>query len=165
MYLSINDVINFMPKFKGVTYKKFDISDAFDIQHGEFEGYSSQRIIGVKELLESQAKYGFAITCCLYNEPVACFGCALLWDGVAEMWSVIGNRARNYPIAMTKAGISFADICEIYFSLHRLQITVKTSSKRDNSWANAIGFKYESTMKQYSADKQDYNLMVRIQHG
>lgn len=165
MYLTIKDVIEFLPKIKGVTYKQFELSDAFNITNGAFEGYSAQRLIGVKELLESQSKYGFAITCFLYGEPVACFGCAPLWKGVAEMWSVIGNNARTHPIAMTKTGISFADICEIYFHLHRLQITVKTSDKRANSWARAIGFTFESTMKQYSSDSEDYNLMVRIKNG
>ena len=165
MYLNIKDVIDFLPKIKGVTYAKFDISHAFEIEEGAFEGYSTQRLIGVKELLESQSKYGFAITCFLHNKPVASFGCARLWQGVAEMWSVIGDGARTHPIAMTKTAISFADICEIYFSLHRLQITVKTSDKRANSWARAIGFISECTMKQYSEDKQDYNLMVRKQNG
>jgi len=45
--------------------------------------------------------------------------------------------------------------------LHRLQITVKTSDNRAISWAKAIGFISECTMKQYSTDKLDYDLMVR----
>ena len=164
MYLNIKDVIDFLPKFNNVTYDKFDVAHAFNIESGEFEGLSSQKVIGVKSMLEAQAKYGFSITCFYKDEPVACFGCIPLWNGVAEMWSVIGNKARNHPIAMTKVAISFADICEIYFSLHRLQITVKTSDKRAVSWARAIGFISECTMKRYSSDKQDYNLMVRKQN-
>jgi hypothetical protein len=97
----------------------------------------------------------------MYNEPVACFGCSLLWDGVGEMWSVIGDTARTRPIAMTKVGLAFADICEIALRLHRLQITVKTADVRAISWARAIGFISECTMKEYSADRYDYDLMVR----
>ena len=162
MYLNIKDVTDFLPKFDNVTYDKFDIAHAFNIESGEFEGLSAQKVIGIKDMLEAQSKYGFAITCFYKGEPVACFGCIPLWNGVAEMWSVIGDSARKHPVTMTKVAISFADICEIYFSLHRLQITVKTSDKRAVSWARAIGFISECTMKQYSYDKQDYNLMARI---
>lgn len=165
MYLNIKDVIDFLPKFNNISYDKFDIAHAFDIESGEFEGLSAQKVIGIKTMLEVQAKYGFSITCFYNKEPIACFGCIPLWNGVAEIWSVIGDKARRYPIAMTKSAIAFADICEIYFSLHRLQITVKTSDKRASSWARAIGFISEVTMKQYSADREDYNLMVRIKNG
>jgi hypothetical protein len=62
---------------------------------------------------------------------------------------------------MTKIGIAVADMAEIAMGLHRLQITVKTSDARAVSWAKAIGFISECTMKEYSEDKFDYNLMVR----
>jgi hypothetical protein len=161
MYLSIKDLNDNLPKVKGVIFAPFAIEHAMNIAAGEFAGYSAQRIIGVKALLETQSQYGFAFTCFLYGEPVACFGCVPLWKGVGEMWSVIGDVARTKPIAMTKIGITVADICEISMGLHRLQITVKTSDARAVSWAKAIGFISECTMKEYSEDKFDYNLMVR----
>jgi len=161
MYLNIKELNDNLPKVKGIIYAPFLIEHAMDISAGEFAGYSAQRIIGVKALLENQAQYGVAFTCFLYGEPIACFGCAPLWKGVGEMWSVIGDVARTKPIAMTKTGIAVADIFEIAMGLHRLQITVKTSDARAVSWAKAIGFISESTMKEYSDDKLDYNLMVR----
>lgn len=161
MYLSIRELNDNLPKYKDVKYVTFISDHAFEIEGGEFEGYSTQRMIGVQRMLETQAEYGFAFTCFMYNEPVACFGCSLLWDGVGEMWSVIGDHARTRPIAMTKVGLAFADICEIALRLHRLQITVKTADIRAISWARAIGFISECTMKEYSADRYDYDLMVR----
>lgn len=161
MYLSIKEFTKAMPKYNGVVYTPFIFDHAINIVGGEFEGYSTQRMIGVQEMLETQSQYGFAFSCWLYGEVVAVFGCSLLWQGVGEMWSVIGDTARTKPIAMTKIGISFADICEIALNLHRLQITVKTSDIRAMKWARAIGFISECTMKQYSQDKDDYDLMVR----
>ena len=161
MYLSIKDLNDNLPKVKGVIFAPFAIEHAMNIAAGEFAGYSAQRIIGVKALLENQAQYGFAFTCFLYGEPVACFGCAPLWKGVGEMWSVIGDVARTKPVAMTKIGIAVADMAKISMGLHRLQITVKTSDARYISWGKAFGFISESTMKQYSEDKLDYDLMVR----
>jgi len=161
MYLSIRELNDNMPKINGVMFAPFVFQHAMDIEGGEFAGYSAQRMVGVKTMLETQAQFGFAYTCFLHSEPVAVFGSSLLWSGVAEMWSVIGNTARTKPIAMTKIGIAFADISEIAMGLHRLQITVKTSDNRAINWARAIGFISECTMSQYSEDKQDFNLMVR----
>lgn len=161
MYLSTKELTKYLPSIDGVHYKPFDFQDCVDIDGGEFSGYSAQRMIGVQRMLEMQSEYGFAFTCFLYGLPVACFGTTLLWSGVGEMWSIIGDTARTKPIAMTKIGIAFADISEISLRLHRLQITVKTSDNRAVSWARAIGFISECTLKSYSEDKEDYEMMVR----
>jgi len=161
MYSILDTIGEHLPKVQGVTFSKFYIEDAFSIKGGEFSGLSTQKMIGVKAMLENQSNYGFAITCLLHGKPVAVFGCCLLWEGVGEMWSVIGDTARNKPIATTKIGIAFTDICKLSMGLHRLQITVKTTDLRAIRWAGAIGFISESTMKQYSMDKYDYDLMVR----
>jgi hypothetical protein len=161
MYLSIKELNDNMPKINGVIFAPFVFQHAMDIEGGEFAGYSAQRMVGVQTMLETQAQFGFAYTCFLHGEPVAVFGCCLLWSGVAEMWSVIGDVARTKPVAMTKVGIAFADISEIAMGLHRLQITVKTSDNRAINWARAIGFISECTMSQYGEDKSDFNLMVR----
>lgn len=161
MYLSTKELTQYLPKIDGVHYKPFVFRDCIDIDGGEFEGYSSQRMVGIQRMLEAQSEYGFAFTCFLYGNPVACFGTTLLWDGVGEMWSVIGNEAKSRPLSMTKVGIAFADMSEISLGLHRLQITVKTSDNSAMKWARAIGFISECTMKSYSIDKLDYDLMVR----
>lgn len=161
MYLSIKEFTENMPKYDGVHYMPFAFQHAIDIDSGEFHGYSTQRMVGVQRMMEDQAEHGFAFTAFLHGEPVASFGTTYLWDGVGEMWSVIGDVARTKPIAMTKIGLSFADISEIALRLHRLQITVKTSDKRAINWARAIGFISEGTMSKYSMDKQDYDMMVR----
>lgn len=162
MYLSIKELNKALPQYPNVIYVPFVAEHAFNIVGGEFEGYSTQRMIGVQRMLETQAEYGFAFTCFLNGEPAACFGCSLLWDGVGEMWSVIGDIARTKPIAMTKVGIAFTDISYISLGLHRLQITVKTDDKRAMSWARAIGFISEGTLKAYGMDKQDYNIMAKF---
>ena len=160
-YLNIKEINEYLPSVNGVIFAPFVVDHAMNIHGGEFSGYSAQRLIGVRALLESQAQYGFAITCFLNGEAVACFGCAPLWSGVGEMWAVIGDQARTKPIAMTKIGRAFADICKLSMGLHRLQITVKTSDNRAISWARAIGFISECTMQAYGDDKSDFDLMVR----
>jgi RimJ/RimL family protein N-acetyltransferase len=162
MYLNISEINEKLPIVRGTFFVPFVVNHAFDIEGGEFSGLSAQKMIGVQRMLETQAEFGFAYTCFLYDKPVAVFGCSLLWNGVGEMWSIIGDGARTKPIAMTKIGIAFIDICCISLGLHRLQITVKTSDNRAMKWAKAIGFISECTMKGYSTDKMDYDLMSRL---
>jgi hypothetical protein len=88
----------------------------------------------------------------------------MYWDGVGEMWSLISDDFRQFPIFLTKAGQAWGDICEIAFKLHRLEMTVKASDNRANQWALALGFKHESFMEKYSARREDFNLFVRINH-
>lgn len=114
-----------------------------------------------KNMINHQVNCGPALTCFLYNKPVAIFGSTIMWKGVAEFWSLLSEQSRRYPLAMTKAGLTFIDICEILFHLHRVQITVKTSDNRAIAWAKTLGFEPETNMLHYSADKEDYTLMRR----
>jgi hypothetical protein len=161
MYLSIKQLQENLPQYEDVIYVPFVAEHAFSIEGGEFSGYSTQKLVGIQRMLETQAEYGFAVTCFYLGEPVACFGTTLLWNGVGEMWSVIGDLARTRPLAMTRIARSFSDISEIALGLHRLQITVKTSDNRAMKWARAIGFISEGTLKAYSMDKEDYNMMAK----
>lgn len=108
-----------------------------------------------------QAEGGPAITAFVYGKPAAVFGCVLMWEGVGEMWSIFSETSRRYPFAMTNAAITFIDICEILFHLHRVQITVKTADIRAMKWAKYLGFTPEGNMTMYSADKEDFTIMGR----
>jgi hypothetical protein len=150
-----------MPKVKGVTYRQFTYEhlNNFEGLHDDngFQTSKNDR----KRRLVYQSQCGPCITALIDNRPVAIFGLVLLWDGVGEAWSSFSGEARRYPIAMTKGANTFFDICEILFSLHRIQITVRSNDKRAVSWAKCLGFKSEGLMTEYSVDKTDYYMMRR----
>jgi hypothetical protein len=108
-----------------------------------------------------QSKAGPSVTAFVNGDPVAVFGCVLLWRGVGEAWSLFTSESRRYPIAMTKGAISFFNSCQTLFNLHRLQITVNSNDKRAMSWAKALGFISEGLMVDFSADKDDTHMMRR----
>jgi hypothetical protein len=151
----------YMPKVKGVTYH------AFKYEHlNNFEGLSDDTAFQVsqhdrKRRVVYQSQCGPCITAMYNNIPIAIFGTVIIWDGLGEAWSLFSEKARRYPIAMTKGANTFFDICEILFSLHRIQITVRSTDRRAVSWARCLGFKSEGLLKEYSTDKTDYYIMRR----
>ena len=151
----------YMPKVKGVTYRQFTYTDVINFEglndDTGFQTSTSDR----KRRMVHQSESGPCITALINNRVVAIFGMVLIWDGLGESWSVFSKEARRYPIAMTKGANAFFDICEILFSLHRIQITVRSTDKRAVSWAKCLGFKSEGLLKEYSVDKTDYYIMRR----
>lgn len=151
----------YMPKVKGVTYREFTYADTINFKglenNNDFQDSQRDR----KRRLVHQSECGPCITALVNNRVVAIFGVVLIWDGVGEAWSCFSEEARRYPLAMTKGAYAFFDICEILFSLHRIQITVRSTDKRAVSWAKCLGFKSEGLLKEYSVDKTDYYMMRR----
>jgi|TARA_R110002012_G_scaffold319644_1_gene540887 hypothetical protein len=151
----------YMPKVKGVVYKNY--------HPDHIEKFKGLQAYGVSRLSEQdrkqhtnyQSQIGPTITALLNNDPIAIFGCGLLWHGVGEAWALFDEKARRYPIAMTKGAFAFFNIAEILFSLHRIQITVISEDKRALAWAHYLGFVSEGLMKEYSADKEDTFIMRR----
>jgi|TARA_R110000823_G_scaffold283636_1_gene401813 hypothetical protein len=158
---NIVEILKAMPNVKKAYFLPFHIDHT-----KKFEGiinYETKTISLADRIgyLDVQSKSGPAITAFVNNVPVAVFGCVILWNGVGEAWSVFSEKARRYPIAMTKGAISFFDIVQILFNLHRLQITVNCNDKRAVSWAKYLKFESEGIMKKYSADKDDTYIMRR----
>tara|TARA_R110000787_G_scaffold118840_2_gene229778 strand:+ start:938 stop:1432 length:495 start_codon:yes stop_codon:yes gene_type:complete len=152
----------YMPKANGVVYRNYHPDHIELMREGiNIYGFSSLSEQARKQRVNYQSQVGPAITALLNNKPVAIFGCGILWDGVGEAWAIFDEKARRYPIAMTKGAFSFFDIVEILFSLHRLQITVVSEDSRAVAWAHYLGFITEGIMERYSADQKDTFMMRR----
>lgn len=151
----------YMPKVQGVTYRQFTYTDIINFEGLEDDSAFQTSKNDRKRRVVHQSECGPCITALLNNRPVAIFGTVIIWDGLGEAWSVFDKSARRYPIAMTKGANTFFDICEILFSLHRIQITVRSTDRRAVSWAKCLGFESEGLLKQYSTDKTDYYIMRR----
>lgn len=153
------DIIKHMPQIKGAYFLPFHMDHAWRCDAiKEFES-KSLTIEDRIRMLEMQSLSGPTVSAFLGDEPVAVFGCVLLWAGVGEAWSLLSEKARRYPIAMTKAAKVYFEQVERQFNLHRLQITVKSTDRRAMGWAKTLGFISEGLMLQYSADKEDNYIM------
>lgn len=116
----------------------------------------------ISELMELQSRIGPTVTAFLNLQPVAVFGFVPIWNGVCETWLMPDEKVRTIPYTLTKIGKRVMDIATISMGLHRIQLTVRTTDKRAEKWAYAIGFEKEALMRKYGADGVDYFLMARV---
>lgn len=123
---------------------------------------AAARAVDLKAFVAAQSKLGTAVTVLLHGQPVAIFGCVLLWPGCAEAWSILSPQAREHPIHLTRVAKAFMDIAEQSLRLHRLQMTVRCSDLRAVRWALALGFNIEGAMLKYLVDGSDAYIMGRV---
>ena len=116
----------------------------------------------IEHLLTTQSQMGPAVTAFLNLQPVAIFGFVSIWSGVAETWLVPDDKVRSIPMTLTRIGMRVMDIAAISMGLHRIQLTIRTTDKRAEKWALAIGFQQEAVMRKYGPDGVDYLLMSRV---
>lgn len=156
-----NYIHQYFPKIPNGGYVPFEPRHLINFEGYDTHGTTSATNQNREQHIIHQSKCGPTITAYIDDRVVAIFGCVIVWSGMGEAWSLFHPEARRYPIAMTKGANAFFDICEILFSLHRIQITVRSNDKRAVSWARFLHFESEGLLKQYSADKQDYFIMRR----
>ena len=140
----------------------FNPVHTLNIRIGDAASIAMRENLNFADLMAAQAASGHAITVLLHGTPAACFGSVSIWKGLEEMWCLLEERARKYPLAMTKIAIAYRDFRVIAGNLRRLQLNVRCSDQRAFRWAKAIGFEPEAKMRRYGPDGSDFYLMSRV---
>lgn len=161
MYSINPEVLENLPHVDGSYFLPFHVDHLDNLDN--IETYIQMLgLEGFKRQIAGQAARGPVITAFLHGQPVAVFGCGLLWNGVAEVWSLLSEKSKRYPMTMIRAAKAFLDICWITFNLHRLQISVKTSDNVAMRFAQALKFEPEGIMAKYSPAQEDFTLFRRL---
>ena len=140
----------------------FNPVHTLNIRIGDAASIAMRENLNFADLMAAQAASGHAITVLLHGTPAACFGSVSIWTGLEEMWCLLEERSRKYPLAMTKIAIAYRDFRVIAGNLRRLQLNVRCSDQRAFRWAKAIGFEPEAKMRHYGPDGSDFYLMSRV---
>lgn len=161
MSLRLAERLNNQPRRAGVFFMPFAKNhvDRIHVKAEEVLVVASKS--EVADILDTQERMGAAVTAFVGNRPAAVFGFVSIWPGVAEAWLIADDVAKSMPMTLTRAAKTVLDIAEISMSLHRLQITVRSTDTRAYKWAAAVGFTEECLMKKYGTDQVDYFLMMR----
>lgn len=102
-----------------------------------------------------------AVTFMVHDLPIAILGYFLIAPRVVQVWAIIGNEISLCPIAFHKQVLHFINWGFEYFTLQRMQMSVKIHYSKAIKWAESLGFKYEGRMKLYHFDGSDCYLFAR----
>ncbi len=160
--MSLPEVFDVLPHHPAVTWVPFHVGHVMTMSIKSQDMNAISRAVPVHQMLEVQAMYGQAITAIIHGRPAACFGSVRVWNGVEELWLLVEERTRKFPVLMTRAAKDFADYRVIAGNLHRLQVTVRSNDPRAIQWAKRIGFEQEAVLKKYGPDQMNYVLMRKI---
>lgn len=159
--MSLPSILDALPQHPAVTWMPFHIAHFTLMSVKAQNTQAISRVVPMQQMLEAQANAGQAITAMLHGRPAAVFGSVSIWRGVEELWMLCEERARKYPVLMTKAGRIFLLHRVIAGNLHRIQATVRCDDLSAIRWAESLGLEYEGVMRRYGADQMDYQIMAR----
>lgn len=116
-----------------------------------------------KDIIQHWADTGNSCTIMHDGKPAVCFGNIQLWPNVHEFWMIADQPAvKAHPWKLTKMARIVTKWLEIYLNCNRLQLVVRNDNVSHCRWAEAIGFKYETTLHKYTPDGRDCNFYVRL---
>lgn len=88
-----------------------------------------------------------------------------LWPGVVELWALPTTLIHVHPIAFHRAVQRQLALLEQDASIKRIQLCVRVGFEAAEAWAELLGFKIETLMKNYGPETDDYWSYVRFPCG
>ena len=88
-------------------------------------------------------------------------GCTPMWEGVANMWTLLGEGIYREPKAFSLLTGLLMDAMFEKYDLRRADAHVKVGYDKGVSWIEKFGFVREGVMKRYLPDGTDAYLYAR----
>lgn len=95
------------------------------------------------------------------GDIVGIVGITHMWPGVAEVWSILSEKSKDFPITLHRNVLDLLNVYQEDYNMHRFQLTVLKGFEEGYKWANALGFKAEAIMVKYDASGNDHILFAR----
>lgn len=98
---------------------------------------------------------GCAFSAVARDQVIGCAGIIPLWNGVGEAWSFLSEEVKR-PFFLHRAVKQHLGQIIQEKKLHRVQMNVLCSFEKGFRWAEALGFRSEGILHDYTTDKQNY---------
>lgn len=121
-----------------------------------------ERIMAVLKQLPTETLANQASGFIVEDDLLAIAGFHVMWDGYGVCWSLISEKAREKPIALSKWFRGLVVYAETSFYIDRLEMTVDASIDRDLQFAYHLGFEMEGRLRKYGPEGQDHYILSRI---
>jgi hypothetical protein len=95
------------------------------------------------------------------GEPVAACG-IIACEGRGSAWGLVGERAKQMPFALHRYTKRIMLGIMARHDLRRVDMVVDPLNEAAKRWAEALGFTYEGTMRNFYLDGRGAYLMARI---
>jgi RimJ/RimL family protein N-acetyltransferase len=95
------------------------------------------------------------------DRPIAIVGYTLVWESVAEVWSILDDSICQMPVAFARKMKRLLNHATDVMALKRLQMNVRASDPVSKRFVEFLGFKKEGLMSKYGPDLVDYYLYGR----
>lgn len=94
------------------------------------------------------------------GEVKAVVGMQPMWQGRAVVWALIGHIG-NW-VKFHKSIKRLMEDYAIKRGIIRLEMTTEIGFDESERWSQLLGFKYESTMRNFGVDGKDHKMWVRL---
>lgn len=105
---------------------------------------------------------GYSQTFMAGQDVVAIFGGILIWEGLFDVFAIISDKARYYPVEFHKKVKRMIDVYADVLKVRRMQFYVQSDYTEGQKWAKSLGFHKESTMEAFGPTGKDCDLYVRL---
>ncbi len=97
------------------------------------------------------------------GKPIAIMGITQMWEGVAEVWSLLSDQAKTFHAGhnMLKKVRWALETFQRELHIHRFQATALATHKEGCRFLEAMGFSLEAKLMNYGHDKRPHCLYSR----
>lgn len=133
----------------------WNILDAFSFKGSMFS----------RDLILAIIEKSFPVYTVLKDDKAIAFGGVVkLWDGVAEIWSILSPEAIEEIKPIHRKAIELIESC-FNNGIVRMQTTVLEGFFEGYRWVEHLGFHQEGRMAKYGPDGQNYIRYARVKGG
>jgi len=117
---------------------------------------------GAKQRTIMSSQYGSDVFT-IYDEEgvMGVVGCTPIWEGVANMWTLLGEGIYREPKAFSLLTGKLIEEMFNKYRLRRADAHVKIGHDKGVEWIERFGFVREGTMRRYLPDGSDAYLYAR----
>lgn len=135
----------------------------FKIEHFDCMELPSTSMRAYRDRFIQYAQMGMAVTLLdACNQPIACGGIIVHWQGVGEIWMIPSKHTANHPVSVCRVGRYVMDYAINELNLRRIQATVDENDVTGINYVEQYSFGLEGRLRQCGPNGENYLLYARI---
>lgn len=143
---------------------EFEVMQPKHYKDFEYDGIEAETLqsVNIPELLAYYQTQGECYAGIVDGKVVGFAGVRYVWKGVGQTWMLMNASARPFIREIMEVIIgTFEEIVKVR-GYHRVQTFVRAGDHSSAKIAEMYGLKFESTMKAYGPNREDYHIYAQV---